>query len=137
MALRLPDGSRNALVDVLVDRVDAGAGAGTIKLYTGTQPASANDAAVGTLLATFTCADPAFGSASSGSATIQGVPLAAVGATNGTAGWFRVADSTGATVFDGSAGGTGSGAQLELSTTAITGGGNVEITGGTVAMPAG
>lgn len=137
MAIRLPSAAQNALCDTLVDRLDAGAGAGTIEIRTGSQPASANSAATGTLLATITCADPAFGSAAAGVATLAGVPLTTTGVAAGTAGWFRVKDSTGATVFDGSVTATGGGGDLTMSTTAVSVGLSLEITAGTVTMPAG
>lgn len=137
MAIRLPTGVRNAACDAVVDLLDAGTGAGTIEIRSGSQPASANDAATGTLLATVTLADPAFGAAASGAATMAGTPRTATGAAAGTAGWFRAKDSTGATVLDGSVTATGGGGDLEVNTTAISVGVNVSITGGTVTMPAG
>jgi hypothetical protein len=120
-----------------VDLLDGGSGAGTIKIYTGTQPTTANDAVAGTLLATVTLADPAFGASSTGVATLSGTPLSGSGVAVGTAGWARFADSTGATVMDGSVTATGGGGQIELATTSISTGVTVQITGGTVTMPAG
>lgn len=140
MAIRLPTGVRNAAADAVVDLLDAGSGAATMEIRTGSQPASANDAATGTLLATVTLADPAFGSAGSatpGVAALAGTPRTATGAAAGTAGWFRAKDSSGATVLDGSVTVTGGGGDLEVNTTVISVGVNVSITGGTVTMPAG
>lgn len=138
MALRIPTASRNAACDAVVDRLDAGAAAGTIDVRTGSQPASANDAATGTLLATFTLADPAFAAAVTGVADIDADPdLATTGVAAGTAGWFRAKDSDGNTVFDGAVTATGGGGELELSTTTISVGLDVFITAGTVTMPAG
>lgn len=137
MAIRLSTATRNAACDAVVDRVDGGPGAGTIQIRSGTQPASADSAATGTLLVTVTLSDPAFGPASNGSATLAGVPLSAVAVADGTAGWFRMLDSTGATVLDGSVSAAGGGGDLQLSTTTIITGLTVEITSGTVTMPAG
>lgn len=137
MAIRLPTATRNAACDAIVDSADAGSGAGTIQIRSGTQPASANDVASGTLLATVTLADPAFGAASSGSASLAGTPRAATGVAAGTAGWFRLLDSTGATVLDGSVTATGGGGDLTLNTTTISTGLAIEITSGSVTMPAG
>lgn len=137
MALRITTAARNAAADAVVDLLDAGAGPATIEIRSGSQPASANDAATGTLLATFTLGDPAFGAAASGAATLAGVPRTTTGAAAGTAGWFRAKDSTGATVFDGSVTATGGGGELQLNTTTISVGVNVEITSGTITMPAG
>lgn len=135
MAFRLPTAVRNAACDAIVDALDAGAGASTIEVRTGSQPASANDAATGTVLATFTLADPGFGAASSGVATLASPPRSTTGSAAGTAGWFRAKDSNGNTVFDGDVG--TSGAVLNLNTLTISIGVAVEIVSGTVTMPAG
>jgi hypothetical protein len=137
MATRIPTASRNAACNAVVDLFDGGAGAGEIEVYSGAQPASANDAASGDLLVTFTLDDPAFGNAVAGVATLAGVPITATAVDDGTAGWFRGLDSNGATVMDGSVTATGGGGQLELNTTSINTGVDVEITSGTVTMPAG
>jgi hypothetical protein len=135
MTTRLATATRNAACDAVVDLLDGGPAAGTIKIYTGTQPATANDAVAGTLLATITLSDPAFGAAATGVATLSGTPLSATGVAAGTAGWARLADSTGATVMDGSVTATGGGGQIELATTTISVGVTVQITSGTVTMP--
>lgn len=136
MAVRLPTGTVNAKADAAVDRLDAGSGAGMIRIYTGSQPASANDAVSGTLLCTFTLADPAFGSAVAGVATLASTPRTATAVAAGTAGWFRAVDSTGSGVFDGSVTATGGGGQIELNTTTLSVGVDVELTSGTYTQPA-
>lgn len=137
MATRLPTATQNAMCDAAVDRLDAGSGAGTIDVRTGSQPASANDAATGTLLATFTLNDPAFGAASTGVATIDSDPtLTTTGLAAGTAGWFRAKDSDGNTALDGEVTATGNGGQITMNTTTVSVGLDLEITGGTVTMPA-
>jgi hypothetical protein len=138
MATRLPTAARNAAADAVVDLADAGSGAATVQVRTGSQPASANDAATGTLLVTITLNDPAFGAASSGVATLDVDPaLTATAVATGTAGWFRMLDSTGATVMDGAVTATGGGGDLTLASTSIASGTEVSITSGTVTMPAG
>lgn len=135
MATRLSTAARNAAANAIIQLIDAGPAAGTLQLRTGGQPASANDPATGTLLATFTLADPAFGAAALGVATLDTTPvLSTTGVADGSAGWFRVADSTGATVGDGAVG--TSGQQLNLNTTTISVGVTVEISAGTATMPA-
>lgn len=136
MTIRLATTARNAATDAVVDLLDAGSGPATIKLYTGAQPGSAQDAATGTLLATVTLADPAFGAASSGSATLTDA-AAVTAAASGAAGWFRAADSDGNTVFDGSVSNTSGSGDLKLSTVDIVAGGSVDLTGGTYSTPAG
>lgn len=133
MATRISTASRNAAADAIVDLLDAGAGAGTLKIYTGPQPATGDTAESGTLLATFTLSDPAFGAASSGVATAAAIANT-TGVAAGTAGYFRAEDSTGANVLDGSVG--TSGADLNLNTTTISVGLTVSITSWTVTMPA-
>lgn len=137
MATRLPTATRNAACDAVVDLLDGGSGAGTIDVRTGSQPASANDAATGTLLATFTLQDPAFGAASTGVATLDVTPaLTTTGLAAGTAGWCRAKDSAGNTVFDGEVTATGGGGQVTMNTTTVSVGLDLEITSGTVTMPA-
>lgn len=138
MAARLSTAARNAACNGAVDLVDAGPSPGTIDVRTGAQPASADDPATGTLLATFTLADPGFGDATVGVSTLDTSPaLSATGVAAGAAGWFRMKDSTGASVLDGSVTATGGGGELELSSTAVTVGLTVQVTSGTVTMPAG
>lgn len=136
MATRLPAAARNAAAAAIAALVDAGPGPGVIQIRTGTQPTTGDDAATGTLLATVTLADPSFGAASAGTVTLQGTSLSTTGVAAGTAGWFRVLDSTGATVLDGSVTATGGGGQLELSTTTISIGLTVQVTSGSLTMPA-
>ncbi|MFD4474687.1 hypothetical protein ACFWPU_01020 [Streptomyces sp. NPDC058471] len=133
MAVRLSAALANALANAVDDTVNGGPAGGTVKIYTGTQPATADTAVSGTLLATFTMSDPAFGNAASGVITLAGVPLTVAAAATGTAGWFRISDSTGASVLDGSVGTSGN--QINLNTTSITSGVNVTITSGTITMP--
>lgn len=135
MAFRLPTAVRNSACDAIVDALDAGLAAATIEVRTGSQPATADTAATGTVLATFTLADPAFGTAAAGVATLLSVPRSTTGSAAGTAGWFRAKDSNGATVFDGSVG--TSGADMNLNTLTISVGVAVDLTSGTVTMPGG
>jgi hypothetical protein len=137
MAIRLPTATRNAMADALADRADIGAAAATLEIRTGTQPASANDAATGTLLASVTLADPAFGAASSGAVSLAATPLSATGVADGTAGWFRIEDSDGNAVVDGSVSATGGGGDLQLNTTTISTGVDFDIESGTFTIPAG
>lgn len=132
---RLATATRNALADAAAARVDAGPAAGTIKIYTGAQPATADAAASGTLLATVTLGDPAFSPASGGTAP-GADPAAVTPVASGTAGWFRMADSTGATVLDGDVTDNAGTGTMKLSTTALTTGAPVDITALTITMPA-
>jgi len=132
----LSTAARNAAADAVVDLVDAGAGAGVIEIRTGAAPSSANDADTGTLLATLTFSDPAFGAASSGQATASSITQDSSADATGTAGHFRVKDSNGNTVFQGSITTTGGGGVMQLVTTSITAGQPVQITSFTYTQPA-
>lgn len=136
MATRISTAAQNVAANGIAALVDAGPGAGTVQVRTGAQPATVNDPATGTLLATFTLNDPAFGSAVAGVCTLDVTPaLTTTGVAGGTAGWFRMLDSTGVAVIDGAV--STAGAQLNLNTTAISIGLTVEILSGTLTMPGG
>jgi hypothetical protein len=142
MALSISVAARNAGCDAIVDLIDGGSGAGVIRVYTGTKPATPATSPTGTLLAEFTCSDPAFGAASSGVATLDITPaLTDTGIAAGTAGYFRICDSTeaagtGLGVVDGTVTATGGGGDLTLNSTTISVGVAVEVTSGTITMPA-
>jgi hypothetical protein len=134
MPLRKSDNLRNAQAAQVTALVDAGSGAGTAEIRTGSQPATPATTATGTLLATVTLQDPAFGSPSAGVATLAD-PASVNGVADGTAGWVRFKDSTGAAVFDGEVTLTAGSGVLRLSSLNITNGGAVDITGGTWTVP--
>jgi len=137
VATRLSAASRNAATNAVVAVADADVGAGTIQIRTGAQPATADLAATGTLLATLTMADPSFGASAAGVATLDATPvLSTTGVAAGTAGWFRMLDNSGDTVLDGEVTVTGGGGEMELNTTTISIGVVVEVTAGTLTTPA-
>lgn len=135
MATRISSASRNAAANGIVDLIDAAGAAGTLELRTGAQPATADDVATGTLLATFTLPRPCFGNAAAGVATAAAIATVQ-GVAAGTAAYFRVKDSAGATIIDGSVTATGAGGDLTLNTTTVSVGVDVGITSWTVTMPA-
>lgn len=136
MPLRLADATRTAKANAAVDLLDVGTGTagGTIKIYTGSQPATPATAPSGTLLATVVLANPAFGAASAGVATLTD-PASVNAVATGTAGWARFADRDGAAVMDGDVTATGGGGVVTLSSTSLTSGSPVDITGGTYTQP--
>ena len=133
MATRISVAARNAAADGVVDLLDGGAGAGKIEIRDGTQPANPGTAASGTLLATLTLSDPAFGAATGGVATANAITDDTNAAASGTATWFRAYDGSDVAVIDGSAGETGT--DLILDDAAIVAGGTVSISSWTVSMP--
>lgn len=136
---RISNAAAIAACDAIVDLIDGGAGAGLLRIYSGTQPADPDTAATGTLLAEITLNDPAFGAAADaapgGIATASVSPALEDTSANatGTAGYFRVVDSNGTAIMDGEVG--TSGADLNLNTTSIVSGATVSVTSWTVTMP--
>lgn len=129
--IRLITTVKHAMLTPLRDAVDAGSGAGTIKIYTGTQPTLPSDAATGTLLGTLTFSDPCcatVGTPTAGSLTMGSITQDSAADATGTASWARIADSAGATVCDIDVTTTGGGGTLQMNTTSIVVGGPILIT---------
>ena len=132
-AIQLASGTASALADEITALVDAGAGAGTIKVYTGTLDV-ALDPTGDTLLATFTLVDPSAAAAIAGVATWDADPdISATIAASGTPGWFICADSDSNPVFGGDV--NTSGATMNASSTAWVSGGTANLTAGTFTVP--
>jgi len=141
MALSLATAVRNAMCDAAVDQIDAGSGAGLLRIYTGSRPSSPGDAATGTLLAEFTLNDPAFGDAGAsvaGRADLDVDPAIADSSANatGTAGYARFADSDSNGKIDCTVTATGGGGDVTLNTVSIVSGATVTITSGNITQPA-
>lgn len=130
MAERLNDAARNRLADSVGDDFNNG----TLKIYTGSQPA-AGGAASGTLLVTITLPADAMAAASAGVASKSGTWSGTAGNT-GTAGWFRIESSAGSRWYDGAVTATGGGGEIELASTSITSSQVVTITSFTITQPA-
>lgn len=133
MAFRLSTDTRNKACDAIVDDIDAGGGAGTIAIRTGAQPTNVGDADTGTLLGTLTFSATAFGSSVSGTATAAAITSDTTADASGTAGHFRIKDSAGNIVADGTCG-QGSG-DLSFDNAAIVAGGVIAISSFTVTVP--
>lgn len=135
MTTRIPDASQQAACDAVVDRIDVG-GAGSLKIYTGSQPADADSTPAGTLLVTISLAATAFGSASSaGTATLASTPRSGTAVAAGTAGCFEVVSGGGLKVFQGSVTATGGGGDLTVDNTSIASGQTVNISSLTYTQP--
>lgn len=127
MAISLSDSARTNMATGLRDTIDAGSGPGYVEIRTGSKPASVATGATGTLLATVTLADPS-GTVATGVLSLSGLPRTDTAADNtGTAGWFRVYDSTGAAVLDGTCSGTGGGGDMVLDNASLVTGQSVSI----------
>ena len=157
MAWRLSTGLRNKLLGA-----ESGEGSlkqifanGQIRIYTGTQPASADAGETGTLLCTITLAS---GEMTSGTAT-NGINLgnadggaigkatgevwSGVNAASGTAGWFRwypnaftdnIGGGAAKICIDGNC--ATSGGQMNLSSTSLTSGVTTTVDNVAITMPA-
>ena len=124
MTSRLTTEIVNAQAQIISDALDGG----TMKIYSGTQPLTANTGVSGdaTLLATLNFGSPAFASISQGVMTAN--PLTGgVATSDGIATWFRLYKADGVTaVLDGNVSTTQG--NLVLPTTTITTGITIEIT---------
>lgn len=123
-AVTHPTAVRNAIADLVVDRIDAGAGAGTLEFQT------SGDVEVATL----TFSDPAFGAAASGTATASAI-TSDTNATGGTIAKARAKDSTGTEVFACSVTATGGGGDIQLSSVAVSAGQTVSVSSLTYSAP--
>lgn len=124
MAVTHPTGVRNSLADLVVDLIDAGAAAGTLEFQT------SGNAEVATL----TFSDPAFGAASSGTATASAI-TADASATGGTIAKAVAKDSNGNICFTCSVTATGGGGDIELNSVVVSAGQQVSVSSLTYSGP--
>jgi hypothetical protein len=108
--------------------------AGTMKIMAGTRPGDTTGAET-TILATVALQSPAF-TVSNGVATLNN-PAAVNASATGSATWFRMIGANSNDRIDGLVTALGGGGDLELNTTTLVTGVSVDITGGTLTMPAG
>jgi hypothetical protein len=122
---QMADATVNAQADALSDLLDNG----YLRIYDGTQPATADTAvSTQTLLAELRFNATASGAASGGVITMNSITSDSSANASGTATWFRCLKSDGSTVvMDGNVGVTGSTSNLELATTTITVGVQVSV----------
>jgi hypothetical protein len=109
----------NLAVNTEADALGALFDGGVLKIYNGTQPATADTAiTTQTLLATLSLDTPAFGAAVNGILTANTITADPDAAAAGTASWFRAFESDGTTkILDGSVG--TSSADLIMNSTSI------------------
>jgi hypothetical protein len=98
---------------------------GVLRIYSGTRPATGGTET--TQLVQLACS-ATFAPAPSGGVLTANAITDGTAGNNGTATWWRLATSGGTHVIDGDVGATGSGADMELSSTSIVSGGTVSIT---------
>lgn len=115
---------RNTRLQAVRDAIDAGAGAGLLRVYDGSRPATCGSAT--TKLAELTFTDPSAGAAAAGVITFSAIASDVSADAVGTATWFRSVDSTGTCCVDGSVGTAAS--DLNLNSTSISTGQQVAVT---------
>lgn len=124
-----------AFADSVKARMDAGGGAGVIKVYTSPMPA---DTTVGitsqVLLGTCTCSSPC-GTSSGGTLTFSGITQDSAADNSGVAAWARCLDSTGTVVKDHDITVVGGGGSLQMVSTTIVAGGPIAFTSLTETLP--
>lgn len=128
MTIRFNTAMRDAMVTALTGAINYQ----TLSIYTGSQPATANDAATGTKLVDITI--QWFNAPASGSATLNtSTPNTGTAVATGTAGWGRIVGGEGERI-DGTVG--TSGTDFTINSTSITNGATVTLTAMTVTQPA-
>jgi len=125
MAIGYVAAVRNSRLHVVRDAIDAGAGAGFLRIYDGTRPATGGTAT--TLLAELTFSDPCAGTASAGVLTFSAITADSSANATGTATWARAVDSTGAAVADFNV--ATSGSDININSTSISSGVQVSASG--------
>lgn len=128
MALGFATALRNARLDEIAAAINAGAGAGLLRIYDGSRPATGGAAT--TLLAELTFSDPCAAGAAAGVLTFSAITKDSSANAPGTATWARIVDSDGTFVMDCSVG--TSGADINLNSTSISAGQEVSITSATI-----
>jgi len=123
---------RNGFLDDIKAAIDAGSGAGKLKLYTATRPATGAAITTQTLLGTVVCSDPCAPAADAGVLTFSAFTDDEDADASGDATWARLTDSSDNFVADASVGISGSGADIILNSVSIAAGGIIRITSGTL-----
>ena len=116
------------------DDLDAGSGPGTAKIYSGTMPATPENAATGTLLAELVLTKPC-GVVADKKLTFSAITQDLEANNTGYAGYVRLSDSDGNAVIDGDVTSTGGPGVLKLNVTLITALGPVFINSFELSIP--
>ena len=129
--------AQNAACDAIVDLIDGGAAAGTLAIRTGVPPATCAAVDTGVLLGTLTFSDPAFGAAAAGVATVTpSITSDSSADASGDAGHFRVKDSNGVVIMQGTAGEAADApVDMQFDEKTIVAGGVIACTSFTVTVP--
>lgn len=125
MALLTPSSElANTILGAINTALNAGGGPGTLKIYTGTKPASPDAAATGTLLGTLTLSNTA-GMVSARTLTFNPITQDSSADASGTATWGRFLDKNGTAVLDVDVSTTNGNAFIKMNTTSVVAGGPI------------
>jgi hypothetical protein len=120
MAIQFSVTVRNARLDAIETAVGTSA---VLRIRSGAAPATCATADSGTVLATINCPSDWLAAAASGSKSISGTWQDLSADATGTAGHFRLYDSTGTTChMQGTVTATGGGGDMEVTNTSFTAG---------------
>jgi len=126
MGIQLSVSVRNARLDAVETAIGASA---KLQIYSGSMPASCAASATGTKLAEIALGSDWAANASSGSKSFSNTPLSTTGLAGGSAGYFRVVDSSGTTChMQGTITATGGGGDMTIDNTSIASGQAVNVT---------
>ncbi len=126
MALQLSTTVRNARLDVIESTIGTTA---VMKIFTGSAPANPAAADSGTLLASLTLPSDWMGAASGGSKALSGTWQDTSADGTGTAGYFRIYESTGTTChIQGTITATAGGGDMTVDNTSFASGQNFQVT---------
>ena len=134
MALQFSTAVRNAMLDAIETTTGVSA---VLKILTGSPPANCAAADTGTVLATITLASDWAAAASGGTKAWSSLPVSDTSADNsGTAGYFRLYDSTATTCHSqGTVTLTAGGGDITVDSTTFTAGQQFNITAWTWTAP--
>lgn len=126
MAIQLSTTVRNARLDSIETTIGTSA---VLKIWSGSPPANCGAADTGTVLASITCPSDWMAAASGGQKAKSGTWEDLSADNTGTAGHFRLYDSTATTChMQGTITATGGGGDMEVSSTGFTAGQSFTIT---------
>lgn len=132
MTVHIATNTRNDMVEALIAAIDAGSGAGKLRIYDGSQPADANTAvSTQVLLLEFTLQDPC-ATVSGDTATFDVTPAITDDAlATSTATWGRFLDSDNNAIMDVTVG-----TDITITDTTLETGQTVTVVSGTIQLAA-
>lgn len=143
MVVHISNNAAKAALVAILGIIDAESPTGgSLIIYSGTRPASADDAISGgnVALITFVLPNPSFGAPTdngTGAQSAANAITAVTAAATGTASFFRLTDGAGTDVFDGAVTDTTGSGDLKLSTISVVTGIDVSVVSLNAIMPEG